>query len=569
MIPSIFIALDEFPVTPSGKINRKALPEPEQERPELVKEYVAPQTLEEKTLAEVWVKLLHLEKVGIYDNFFDLGGDSILGIQMVAKANLAGIEITARQFYQYPTIAQLSAVAGTDESIQSEQKAVTGPVPFTPIQTWFFQNNMINPHYWNTTMFLEFKQPLDTKLMRQTIGHLLIHHDALRIRYYQDESGWHQENRGVDDEVPFSHIDLENIPRRHHKKTIESVAVELQRSLNLIDGPLLRIIYISLGEGRTNRLFILCHHILLDGVSWRIFMEDFENVYLQLLGNERVNLPPKTSSYRQWAIELQDFANSSKELDDEIDYWLNIKRKKSSHIVPDFPDGDNTYGSLDKLIFSLNPIETKILFQEVSVYYQAGINDILLTALIRAYYKWTGNRTLLVDIEGHGRENILEKVDLSRTIGLFSTNFPVHLNVKAVSNLEEEIQLIREMMQKVPQKGIGYGLLKYLKNDENVRKKMKSLPQAEFNFNYLGQFSATPSSDWVPFKIASESEGPIQDVKNKNDYLLYFTGVVGGETLDIRWLFSRNLFKSATIKTFAKNYVQELRLIIQNVSAKS
>ncbi|HFQ93913.1 MAG TPA: non-ribosomal peptide synthetase, partial [Anaerolineae bacterium] len=272
MIPAAFVILDEIPLTPNGKVNRRALPAPDQSRPELAADFVAPRTPQEAALADVWAQLLGLEQVGVYDNFFELGGDSILSIQVIARAKQAGIHLTPKQLFQHPTIAELAAVAGSGPVIQAEQGIVTGDVPLTPIQRWFFEQNLPQPHHWNQAMLLEVTADLNSALLETAVSHLLTHHDALRLRFRRDGDGWRQHNAAPDDEIPFGHIDLSDLPAERRMDALQAQAAFLQTSLDLAYGPLLRIAYFTMGDGQPNYLLFIIHHLAVDSISWRILL---------------------------------------------------------------------------------------------------------------------------------------------------------------------------------------------------------------------------------------------------------------------------------------------------------
>ncbi len=563
MVPSAFIFMDKLPLTPNGKIDRRALPVPDQVRPELESVYIAPRTPEEETLAEIWAQLLGLKQVGIRDNFFELGGDSILTIQVIARAKQAGLHISPRQLFQYPTIEALAAVIGTNGEVVAEQGIVTGPVPLTPIQHWFFEQHPFDEHHFNTSMLLEVWPGIEPKLIEQTVRHIMAHHDALRLRFYKTEAGWQQVNAGLDVKPPFYHIDLSNLKGNQRTAAYESAKVALQTGFNLSQGPLFQVAYFYFGKGQSSRLLLVFHHLVTDGVSYRIFMEDFVNVYQQLNRGQQVKLPPKTTSYQYWALKLAEQAQTPA-IRDELAYWLNIRQKEIRPIPVDFPDGENLYGSSDRLTLSLNTAETRDLLQTVLAVNEVQINDVLLACLVRTCYQWTGTTMLLVEMEGHGREDIFADVDVSRTMGWFTSSFPVLLEIEKGQNLDEILQTIKTQLAQIPNKGIGFGLARYLTNDAEIRQNLKSLPKPEVNFNYLGQFDQMPQqqAEVMPIRMAPESVGPEQTPRGKRGALIYIVGIISGGELEIHWSYSKNQYKPATIKRLAKMYMDDLRRLI-------
>ncbi|MEM8778723.1 MAG: amino acid adenylation domain-containing protein, partial [Cyanobacteria bacterium P01_G01_bin.49] len=270
MVPTLFMTLSDFPLTPNGKIDRQALPVPDFSQRNVQKDLIDPRTPQEAALTEIWQDVLGKMEVGIYDNFFELGGDSILGLQIIARANQAGLQLTPRQLFQYQTIAELGAVASISVTSPAEQGIVTGSIPLTPIQHWFFEQNLPDPHHYNQSLLLETLPNLNPHYLEQALHYLLIHHDALRLRFSREESGWQQINDVPETSIPFTAINLENLGETKQSSAIESVSATLQPTLNLCEGPILRMAWFYLGKERRGRLLLVIHHLAVDSVSWRI-----------------------------------------------------------------------------------------------------------------------------------------------------------------------------------------------------------------------------------------------------------------------------------------------------------
>ncbi|HEY0606761.1 MAG TPA: amino acid adenylation domain-containing protein, partial [Herpetosiphonaceae bacterium] len=281
MVPSAFVLLDVLPLTSHGKVDRAALPAPDTARPELAETFAAPQTATETLLAAIWASVLRREQIGIHDNFFALGGDSILSIQIIARANQAGLRLTPRQLFQHQTIASLAAVAGTAPEQTAEQGLVTGPVPLTPIQHWFFTQDLPERHHWNQSALFEVRQPLDGALLEQAVQQVLAHHDALRLRVERTADGWRQINPGLDATPLVQAFDLRAVPLGEQAAAITQAATQLQTSLDLHSGPLLRVGSFTLGDDQPGRLLLVVHHLAVDTVSWGILLEDLQTAYAQ------------------------------------------------------------------------------------------------------------------------------------------------------------------------------------------------------------------------------------------------------------------------------------------------
>ncbi len=562
MVPSVFVVLDALPLTPNGKVNRRVLPAPDISRMNLEVGFVAPRTPTEKILADIWAEVLRVEQVGIHDNFFELGGDSILSIQIIARANQAGLKLATKQLFQHQTIAELAAVVGTVFSIQAEQGLVTGPVPLTPIQHWFFEPNLPEPHHFNIAFLLEVSPNLKPELLEQVVQELLVHHDALRLRFVQDESIWHQVNFGVEETVPFIVVDFSKLSSSAQQAAIEATAAELQASLNLSEGPLMRAALFNLGINQPGRLLLVIHHLAVDGVSWRILLEDLATAYQQLDRGETIQLPSKTTSFKDWANRLTEYAQSEA-LAAELDYWL---AESSSGVAPlpvDYPSGReaNTVVSARTLSVSLGEEQTRALLQEVPQVYNTQINDVLVTALVQSFAQWTGEHSLLVNLEGHGREELFEEVDLSRTVGWFTSIFPVRLKLQKADHLGEALKSVKEQLRRVPNRGIGYGILRYLSQDTGTHLKLQALPQPEVSFNYLGRFDQMLSAAPV-LGLAKESSGSAHSSLGRRYHLLEVNGFVISDKLRLDWTYSEKVHRRATVERLAQSFMEALQALI-------
>lgn len=567
MIPAYFVEIPTIPLNQSGKVDVRALPEPEHLRPELGSNYLAPRNAVEETLVKIMAQVIGVDKVGVNDNFFELGGDSILSIQLIARANQAGIKIAPMQLFQYQTIAGLASVAETVVVTQADQGIVTGPVPLTPIQHWFFEQNFLEPQHWNQSLFFQVNQAMDAALLAKAARALIEHHDALRLRFYPDASGWHQINAEPDDRESFSYFDLSAVAESELRATIEKTALELQKSLDLSQGPLLRVAYFNLGANRPARLFIVIHHLAVDGVSWRILLEDLQTIYQQLALDQPVILPSKTTSFQHWAQKLSEFARSDR-LHQEFNFWQPMTSQQPALLPMDFADGLNDESSVAQITRSLSVAETQTLLQEVPATYHTQINEVLLTALAQAFMRWTGRRALLVDLEGHGREQLFENIDISRTVGWFTTVYPVLLDLKDAYAPGDAIKTIKEAIRAIPNRGIGYGLLRYLSDNASIKEKLRQLPSPEVSFNYLGQFNQSGANP-VQLGPAPESQGPDHGSQEKRAYLLDFSGGISNDQLNLSFAYSKNIHRSTTIEQLANYYLESLRSLIAHCKSDS
>src|SRR5690606_10129439 len=529
MVPAQVVFLDALPLTPNGKVDRAALPAPSGERPELESEFVAARDEVEQQLARIWADVLGLEKVGVHDNFFELGGDSILSIQVIARANQAGLRLSPRQLFQHPTVAGLASVAGRGPAVQAEQGLVEGPVPLTPIQRWFFEQEIPNRHHWNQSLLLEVTEPLDPVLIRRTVAALVQHHDALRLRFRQGPVGWEQVNAGVEGETPFVYYDLARHDDDEMRAFIEIKSAELQESLDIEEGPLLRVAYFDAGPERSGRLLFVVHHLAVDGVSWRVLLEDFQTAYEQGRLVEAIVLPPKTTSFKQWAERLVDYAQTET-VRAEAQYWLDLGAEVGAALPVDHETDTPIEVEMQTLTVEFDRAETEALLRDVPGAYGTEINEALLTALVLAAHRQHGLNSLLIDLEGHGREDLFEDVDLSRTVGWFTTVYPVRLEIPGDGDIGESLKAVKEQVRRVPGRGIGYGLLRYLSEDDRLRQQLAALPQARVSFNYLGQFDQLLAEKPL-FSLAAESAGPPRSPQGEVAHVLSIDGGIYGGRL--------------------------------------
>ncbi|MEJ2636843.1 MAG: condensation domain-containing protein [Calditrichia bacterium] len=518
-------------------------------------EFVAPETLIQEKLVRIWQEVLGIGKVGIRDNFFELGGDSILSIQIISRANQVGFALTAKDIFQHPTIEGLASLEGKSRDIHAEQGPVSGDVPLTPIQHWFFEQNLEEAHHYNQSVFLEIMQPLDPEILKTVTGHLIIHHDALRLRFKQTDAGWEQNHADVNGRVPFEYFDFSDSSPSEMRDKIENATAAIQAGLNFMDGPIFRIACFYLGPNKSHRLLIAIHHLVMDAVSWRVLLEDFQNAYQQVSEGKPVNLPMKTTSFRYWAERINEYAKSA-ELAAEKKFWLNQLSQETLHIPKDMPEAINTEGSARSITVALNEEETHILLQKIPAVYHTEINDVLLSALLKTVTDRYHGTNLLIDLESHGREEMWNDIDLSRTVGWFTNLYPVLL-VREANQMEEIIFSVRDQLKNIPRGGIGYGILRYLSKEWEFREQIKKLTRPEIIFNYLGQFEGGSQENAI-LRTATESSGHERSPRSIRSHLIEINGAVGHGRLQMEWSYSENIHCQQTIQEMADLFILEL-----------
>ncbi|MBW4490245.1 MAG: amino acid adenylation domain-containing protein [Trichocoleus desertorum ATA4-8-CV12] len=558
MVPAICISIAAFPLTANGKVDRRALPDPEAQTQNRQAQFVAPTTPAEAQLAEIWAQLLRLEQVGIHENFFELGGDSILSIQMTARANQAGLKITPKQVFEHQTIAKLAAIAVPATAITAEQGSVTGTLPLTPIQHWFFAQNMAESHHWNQSLLLEVQQPLTPETLQQIVTHLMQHHDVLRSQFIQAENGWTATHADQEILAPVTVVDLSGESETVQSEKITAIASELQAQLKLEQAPLMRAALFQLGANQPSRLLIVVHHLLIDGVSWRILLEDFQTAYAQLQRQQPIQLPAKTTSFQQWGEALQTYARSQT-LQQEQAFWLNQAQQAQQDdlsLPVDDPSGENTVGRSQTVTVTLTPDETQTLLRDLPTKHQVQIQEVLLTALTQTLTNWTGQSALWLDLEGHGREELFEELSLSRTVGWFTAIFPRLLHYKS-QNALSLLKSIQTQLRQVPNNGIGYGILRYL----SQASELQAVSPPQVCFNYLGQTDATFNTASL-FRPAQESSGASRSPQGERSHLLEINSIIADGQLRVHWTFSNAIHQPKTIESLTQQFQANLRSLL-------
>ncbi|HEX5885452.1 MAG TPA: condensation domain-containing protein, partial [Pyrinomonadaceae bacterium] len=581
MLPAAIVLLDALPLKGSGKVNIRALPAPEEIKTE--EDHVGPRTSVERELVRIWREVLGLERVGITDNFFELGGDSIVSIQIVARARDAGLVITPKQVLKHESILELAAVTKSSRDVAKEEDSNEGAIPLTPIQHWFFEQQLPEPHHYNQALMLELKSLARADLLEKSLGRLTQHHDALRLRFKRETQGWEQRIAARENQRVFECVDLSSLTPEAQTAEIKRITDEAQSSLDLSEGPIIRAVYFDLGNSRQDLqdfpgftgfnlvnpetsckscLLIVIHHLAVDGVSWRILLDDLQRTYEQLCRGEEVKLPPKTLSFKRWS-ELLCAHVQSGSVHHELEYWTAEFRWNAGKLPVDRV-GDNTAGSARSLWVSLSAEETRLLLQEAPRAYRTQINDVLLAALAQALSEWTREKRVLVDVEGHGREEIIEGCDLSRTVGWFTTIFPVLLEVSNSSGPGETLKSVKEQLRRVPNRGIGYGLLRYLCGEESISRQLEKLPQAQVSFNYLGQLDQIVDDETTPFVLADDPIDLSRSQLGGRKYLIEIDGAVRDGRLQMEWAYSNELHARQTIETVAESFIRKLRKLIEH-----
>ncbi|QKJ38992.1 amino acid adenylation domain-containing protein [Bacillus altitudinis] len=556
MVPSWIIKLDQLPMTANGKVDLKALPAPDMEANQTA--YEAPRDEVEALFCGIWEDVLGVSQVGIHDHFFFLGGDSIKGIEMASRLTQEGWKLDMKLLFQYPTIAELRPYIEEADLLTADQSPVEGEVILTPIQRWFFERNFSSQHHWNQSVMLHAANGLDEALVKQVLEQMMTHHDALRLVYPIEEGRIIQRHRGVDEnDVAVDVIEVQG-ERSQQIQQVEKLANEVQASISLTEGPLVKPAIFRTDHG--DHLLLVVHHLVIDGVSWRIFLEDFMALYEQAKRGEELTLPEKTHSFQAYAQKLTEYAVSD-ELLAERDYWKKVLGHLTAPLQKDHVTEDQRMLHTKTIRFTLSEEETRSLLTEVHEAYHTEINDILLTALGLTLKEWTGEDRHFIHLEGHGREDILPAVNVSRTIGWFTSMYPVLLDLSHAEDLSYQIKLLKEELRHISNKGIGYGVLKYLTPDK-MKDGLAFDITPDISFNYLGQFDEQigggelSRSSWQAGQsISPESEKP---------HALDIVGFVEQGMFQMTMSYHQLEFEEQTIEQFKDLLEKNVKALISH-----
>ncbi|MGC5568948.1 amino acid adenylation domain-containing protein, partial [Streptomyces sp. FR-108] len=566
MVPAVFVELAALPLTPNGKIDRAALPAPDATaRLGSAETYVEPRAGVEQDLAGVWAQVLGVARVGAADNFFELGGDSISSIRVVARARELGIHVTVAQLFDHQTVAGLASVASGESTTDAEQSLVVGEFPLTPIQRWFLGRGLPEPGHFNQSTVLEIEGRVEPGLLRAAMGALITHHDVLRSRFVREDGEWvGRVTATVDPADLVTVIDASTADARQgyaEDEFLEARATEVQAGLSLTDGPLLRAALFDRGE-RGQLLLLAIHHLVVDAVSWPVLLEDLASAYEQAeRGVVKVELPAKTTSFLGWARRLDELANSP-EVAGEVAHWREVEAAARS--LPREFDGVNTVAGARRVSVGLDAASTERLLREVPGAFRTQINDVLLSALGAVFTEWTGSASVVVDVEGHGREDVGDDIDVSRTVGWFTSVHPVALGGVEGGDLGALLRRTKEDLRAVPRKGLGYGLLRYLTDWETAPGS-----GAEVSFNYLGQAGRRPGAHDTDeghhtnrFRPSGRDLGAAQSTAGDRAHLIEINSQVVGGRLEMVWTYGGGVFGEVTVRGLARRYVEVLGELI-------
>lgn len=527
MIPTYFTSIDKIPVTLNGKVDFKALPEPSIDLSD--REIVLPRNDTEKRLAAVWQDVLGIsENLSIDDNFFDLGGDSILAIQISSTAKSEGLNIEVKDIMQNPTIRELGVIAKVDtrQNVIS-QEPIMGEVQLSPIQKRFFERLGALNH-WNQSIVLHSRKPVDTHLLKNAFEILLDRHDMLRAVYTEADHRFEQSVGNPQDKESMYRFMVINVETEITSTIIEEKGNELQSSLDITNG--LIAVFAVIQNNKEQYILMIIHHLVVDGVSWRIIASDFDAICRGGIDN----LPLKTNTYQDWVKWMKD---NEIQFRKDTDYWNSMP--EIAGMTDNYPSKNGIYKDTQTQSVMIDVDTTKAILTTANHAYNTKTDELLITAFLVSINQVWQYPTVVINLEGHGRDTFGTGLDISQTVGWFTCVYPFAFSFKGITTKENAIKHIKEKLRNIPHNGISYGFLRYL-SDIPVKTVDSSIC-----FNYLGQFDN--SFDTTCFDYPNYSAGQAIGDEADQQYGLHLNLAVTNGILRVNATYSKKIFTDENI----------------------
>ncbi|MDO6431640.1 amino acid adenylation domain-containing protein [Flavitalea sp. BT771] len=562
MVPAMWIHLDAIPLTGSGKVDGQALLQADHGMLSR-SAYVAPRNEPEQVMSEIWQELLGVKNIGIRDNFFELGGDSIITIQVASRARRAGYVIRPKDIFSYQSIERLSAAVLSRQvtsEIRAEQGVLQGECGLFPMQQWYLEREERNPAiaHFNHNRLIGIDKKIEVKTLSLAIKELIRHHDSLRFQYQRTAEGWKQYYSANSTDVQVCDLTGENPDSL--SVIIPTRAAAYQESLDILQGNITRVVLFRTPiEEEKNRLLLIVHHLAVDGVSWHILLEDLEQLLQHISRGPGMPAFVKSSSCRDWYEALKEYGQSARLLSQQA-YWNDMVIKGQPLPADMVYERPVMMKDSENIIVRLSAARTAELLQDVPRAYHTEINDILLAALAGTVTAWSGDRQVLIGLEGHGREDsLVTGIDTHRTVGWFTSLFPVLLASEPGISPGQLIKEVKEGLRSIPDKGIGFGVLKYLNKIEGLG---DNSPW-QMLFNYMGQLDNLLDSSEL-FSSCTEQAGATVSSSHRLPALLSLNGWISGGALQLHWTYSRLHYRQKTIQQLADRYISCLEKLIDH-----
>jgi non-ribosomal peptide synthase protein (TIGR01720 family) len=580
MIPAQFVAVPELPLLPNGKVDRQALagrtitPAPPERAPTVSSDAML------MRLLDIWRETLGTNTATADDDFFDAGGDSILAIQLISRAARAGVRLSLSEFFQAPTVRGMAETArargahpNADHTIAAENAAV----PLTPIQHWFLERGFVDPDRWNHIVSLRIPRAADHGRLQEALGAVIGHHDALRLALDRKAGGWQQLVKPPGDRVEAPFIDLLPLSGAARSEVIAAETANVHASIRLDRGLLLGAVRFgawfstdgsapaSSDTRGDDLLYLAAHHLAVDAVSWHVLIEDLENAYQQLARGTRVKLPPVPVSFRQWAHLLHVDAQQPA-VRAEAEWWAEMQHAPLPALPRDFAhDAPNDESSAATVDCALDEAETERLTEHARRQ-RVDVRDVLLAGIALCLRGWTGRAVSRIGVETHGRAG-LRDVDVSRTVGWFTTYFPIVLDIGADTGFDATVRRVSGQMKAIPNGGLAFGLLRYMTIDSTTTRRLSGGTDPEVIVNYLGRAGLASAVGPALGAVVHETGQLRHPHANRASVFEINAAIVDGR-LKIVWTYSRNLHRRETVADRAETLLRELRVWLPHEASK-
>jgi non-ribosomal peptide synthase protein (TIGR01720 family) len=557
MVPAAFETCATLPLGPNGKIDRVALGRPAHVR--VAAPLVGlPEGSCERLLAAAWRDVLGVDVRSVDDDFFALGGDSLSSIRVVAAMRRQGFVVTPQQIFEHRTIARIAAVAVSGGADDAEQGLVVGDVEPTPIQRALLEAELDGLDHYNVSVLLEVDQPLSPSRLAIAVEHVMRQHDMLRVRWSRTEMGWRQTIAGVEGAIPCRRVDLADAADHEVSSAIEDAADAEQGTLDLATGPVLRVVWFDLGPSRPGRLLLIVHHLGCDVASMPIVLEDLATVCRQLARGEAIALPPKTTSYQAWAERLRAWGRSDAR-SPELAHWVRECRDGGARLPLGDTERASSIAATARQQVTLDEGATTAVL-EAALEASTTVEAVLLTALALAITEVAGGDAVLVWLERHGRESSVPGCDVSRTVGWFTSIFPVRVPIAPSRSPHESLALADRHLRAIPDGGIGYGVLRHRAAADGApndpARILRTLARPEISFNYLGRLDPPDTAGW---RVARESSGREVGLRGARPTLLDVTAHLLGGCLDLAWSYDPARCGEAVVARLADRMLDVVR----------
>ncbi|WP_046728621.1 condensation domain-containing protein [Streptomyces humi] len=529
-------------------------------------EYVEPRTERERRLAEILARLLGIDRVGLSDSFLALGGDSMTAIQVVSQAARHGISLSPRAVLEAASVADL-AEADAAPVVVADQSPVVGPVALAPAQRWFFANPLGSggdPNYYNHPYYLTLRPDVTADHLESALRVLVDHHDALRLRFARDADGeWHQWSEPTGVTVPFERVDLTPTPPAERAARAEALAIGLQSGLDLAAGPTMRALHLHT-DGEQDRLLIICHHLIVDGMSRGLLLEDLTTLTEQAVTGAPLSLPPKTTSFRDWTERVGEYA-AGEEILTEVPFWLEqvapTPEGVRAPVVPvDHEGGSREMAYMETAEVRVSAEETAAV-QRRTVGWRASLSDAVFAASAAVLSEWTGSDSCRFAVAGHGRPHRFPDLDLVRTVGWFQIYFPIRIDVTGAEG-GSLVRSLHRQLAVVPDSGFGYAVLAGQHADPALRAGLTGGEQPLFSFNYMGESGFEQTSAHTSlFGHCPDSYGPCQDGACTWPYLFDLMPAIVDGALVLQIYYRRSIHDAATVMALAERIADRFRAL--------